>query len=559
MKKIFYLFLVICCLSLAAGILCACGPEEEAESVARVDGFVLQLSEDEKSYFVAGYEGAGGDLIVPSEYGKKPVTTIGEAAFKGNSSINSVTLPASVVSIGKESFMECTGITSFAFSENLVSIGDAAFKGDTGICALTLPASVVSIGSEAFAGCTSLTSVPLPNGLADIGERAFRGCAALTSVIIPDGVTSVKAMTFADCSGLDSVTFGSRVTRLEDMAFSGCSALTSLVIPDGVTYISFSVFESCTALTSVALPDSIEHMGDGVFNGCNGIQSATLPASLADSIPGSALTEVIITGGESIGSNAFKYASRLRSVALPEGITMIGPSAFSDCTALTEIALPQSLEIISADAFNGCTSLGTITIPENVTHIGERAFEDCKALTNINWNAVSVADFTVLGHVFDSAGTAGAGLSLTIGDDVQSIPAYMFYAGAGILTYPANLVSVTVGEGVTDIGEGAFRKCDKLASVQMGEKVQRIGNKVFEGCEALSSLTLPASLLSIGQQAFYDTGLTSVSFEQPLGWQVSSSSSFEEPQAVSSAQLSAPASAAVCLTRTYSSWYWKQA
>ena len=86
------------------------------------------------------------------------VTSIGQrpdqyGAFQG-SGITSVTIPASVTSIGYGAFWESSGLTSvtFAANSNLTYISQHAFSGTTNLKAITLPSSLTSISSIAFSG-----------------------------------------------------------------------------------------------------------------------------------------------------------------------------------------------------------------------------------------------------------------------------------------------------------------------------------------------------------------------------------------------------------------------
>jgi len=71
-----------------------------------------------------------------------------------------------------------------------------AFRGCTSLTSVTIPDRVTSIGSYAFYGCTSLTSVTIGNSVTSIETHAFSGCASLTSVTIPDSVTSIGYAAF---------------------------------------------------------------------------------------------------------------------------------------------------------------------------------------------------------------------------------------------------------------------------------------------------------------------------------------------------------------------------
>ena len=70
--------------------------------------------------------------------------------------------------------------------------------------------------------------------------------------------------------------------------------------------------------------------------------------------------------------------------------------------------------------------------------------------------------------------------------------------------YYSSITSVTIGEGVTTIGDYAFRGCERLISVTIPEGVTAIGNGAFQSCSSLISVTIPESITSIGSRAFFD-------------------------------------------------------
>ena len=76
--------------------------------------------------------------------------------------------------------------TSFTIPDNVTSIGEDAFFGCTSLTSITIPNSVTSIGDSAFSWCYSLTSITIPNSVTSIGYSAFYGCDSLTSVVFKD-------------------------------------------------------------------------------------------------------------------------------------------------------------------------------------------------------------------------------------------------------------------------------------------------------------------------------------------------------------------------------------
>ena len=69
--------------------------------------------------------------------------------------------------------------------DSVTSIGDSAFRGCSSLTSVTIPDSVTNIGDEAFRSCSSLTSVTIPESVTSIGEDAFSGCIELTSIGLP--------------------------------------------------------------------------------------------------------------------------------------------------------------------------------------------------------------------------------------------------------------------------------------------------------------------------------------------------------------------------------------
>ena len=202
-----------------------------------------------------------------------PVTSIGEWAFSGCSSLTSVTIGNSVTSIGNSAFADCSSLTSVTIPDSVTSIGEWAFSGCSSLTSITIPDSVTSIGGWTFFGCSSLTSVTIPNSVTSIGEGAFCECTSLTSITIPDSVTSIGSFAFSDCRALTSVTIPDSVTSIGDSAFHNCRSLTSITIPDSVTSIGEGAFCECTSLTSITIPDSVTSIGEGAFCDCTSLTS----------------------------------------------------------------------------------------------------------------------------------------------------------------------------------------------------------------------------------------------------------------------------------------------
>ena len=110
-------------------------------------------------------------------YNKDKTILIAYSAGKIDSSFS---VPNSVTSIGNYAFVGCTTLTSITIPNSITLIENGAFSGCTSLINITIPDSVTSIGNYTFSSCTSLTSVTIPNSVTSIGDFAFYNCTNLT-------------------------------------------------------------------------------------------------------------------------------------------------------------------------------------------------------------------------------------------------------------------------------------------------------------------------------------------------------------------------------------------
>ena len=192
-----------------------------------------------------------------------------EVTYKGDSYYSkeysgSITIPAtighngvgySVTSIGEYAFYGCTSLTAINITEGVTSIGRNAFCDCSSLAAINIleGSQLTSIGDGAFYYCRSLTTINIPEGsqLTSIGNEAFRGCSSLTAITLPEGVTSIREGAFLNCSNLTSITIPEGVTSIGDWAFFSCYNLTTITIPKGVTSIGARAFYECSSLKSI--------------------------------------------------------------------------------------------------------------------------------------------------------------------------------------------------------------------------------------------------------------------------------------------------------------------
>lgn len=233
------------------------------------------------------YNGNDAVVNIPSEINGTPVTTIGNAAFR-DSSVTSVTIPASVTEIGSNAFAGCTNLTS------------VNYEGDWSN--LTIQSGNPAVQDAANAPLFDFEFIPPDNTAVIVTNYKYNGAAA--DVTIPSRyqgkpVTTIGHAAFFN-SAVTSVTIPDSVTSISDEAFINCPKLTNISIPNSVTYIGFSAFSSCTSLKSITLPSSLSFISGALFLGCSQLTTIHIPVSVT-----------------SIGNNAFADCPSLMTVTYP--------------------------------------------------------------------------------------------------------------------------------------------------------------------------------------------------------------------------------------------------
>jgi hypothetical protein len=422
------------CLALALLLSAAPAP------ASAVTYYYTVIDETAKTAQLNWIDGASGAVTIPGVINGYTITRLGNninnsilvpSGGTQNTTVESVTIPGSVTSIGSKSFYKCKALTTVNIPDSVTSIESWAFEYCTALKSVTIPGTTTSIGAWVFDGCTGLTGVSIGSGVTSISNGMFYNCPGLTDVTIPGSVTSIGDHAFSQCTGLTSVTIPSSVTSLGYQSFNNCTSLTSVSIGSGITSISEGAFGYCTALTDVTIPDGVTSIGNSAFYNCTG------------------LTTVLIGNGvTSIGNWAFYGCAKLTTIEFPEteSVTSIGSGAFGHCTSLTLADIPGSVTSIGDEAFSGCSRLTKVTFESGVTSIGNWAFYDCTRLT-----------------------------SITIPDSVTSI-------GEGAFSWCTGLTRVLLESGVTSIGSRAFKYCDSLYSAYFhGNAPEYFGDSVFDG------------------------------------------------------------------------------
>ena len=255
------------------------------------------------------------------------------------------------------------------FSGELTSIGDYAFSGKSTLTSVALPASLRSIGEDAFKK-TSISSVVIPASVTSIGNYAFNGCSNLKVLAFAEGsqLETIGDNAFLSTGITGELTLPASLKSIGDWVFNA-TKLTAVTIPASMTSIGNNAFNGCSSLATLTFAEDsqLETIGDYAFYQTGITGELTLPASL-----------------KVIGSYAFNSTAISGELTLPASVTTIGNGAFSGCSQLSSLTFAEGtqLETIGVDAFNSTGIKGELTIPATVTSIGDAAFGGCQ-LTNV--------------------------------------------------------------------------------------------------------------------------------------------------------------------------------
>lgn len=245
-------------------------------------------------------------------------------------------------------------VVSVVIGSSVTSVGDYAFGGCTSLSDITMPSSLTSIGRGAFYYCPDLISITIPNGVTSIGAGAFENCINLMSITIPDSVTSIGTGAFTACYRLVEVINHSSLELGADGDDSGI-AIHAIEVHNGSSKIvdvhNYLFYMSDKAYlinyigdcTFITLPDIGKDyiINDYAFWNLTNLNNITIPNSVI-----------------SIGKSAFSFCSSLTSITIPAGVTSIGDYAFGGCTSLTSIMIPDSVtSIVGNSVFYGCSNL----------------------------------------------------------------------------------------------------------------------------------------------------------------------------------------------------------
>lgn len=437
-------------------------------------------------------------------------------------------------SIGANEFSDCNYLESVVLPSTVKTIGKNAFENCTALTTINLD-NVDSIGDQAFGGCSTLNNASLASmkdSLSELGAGAFSGCAALTEAKVPSisnstDIHTVPAQLFNNCSSLTKVIFcDAQLKSISDQAFAGTGELTfgesgSNQLPATIESVGSSAF-SDSKLTSMDLSQTkMTWISESTFMNCL-IEEIVFPPAVTE-----------------LRKEAFRSA-RLKTVIIPNTVTTLGEGVFRYAGNLTDVKLSVNVTEVPRYAFQGAGTYDFNGIDLENFHIEAYGMQ-----VTFNGNASDSKLEKIGGSAFNASTISNGGFmadlqSLTTIEEFAfsytdfvnlTIPACVQTLGKQALDgmYELKTVTFAAGSKVTELPEQLFGSPNSptnkktyadlvLETVQLPEKLETIGKDCFGNCFALNTVGysgkmidgevhFPETLTTIGEQAFEKCGL----------------------------------------------------
>lgn len=190
---------------------------------------------------ITKYKGASKDIVIPDRIYGKAVTKLAAYSLANLGAINSLTIPATFRSFGKDCF------ANTQIKDKVVFLG-------------TMLDWCTKIGYDWD------NSQPLKDG-----AKLYIGNEFIEHLVLPEGLTELSGRTFFAYKHLKNIVFPSSLKTIHAWAFIGCSGIESLIIPDNVERINYGAFQLCTSLKKVYIGKGLTTVESDTFYLCSSI------------------------------------------------------------------------------------------------------------------------------------------------------------------------------------------------------------------------------------------------------------------------------------------------
>lgn len=501
------------------------------------------------------------------------ITTIDSRAFLGCSEIVNFGVPSKLQKIGNYAFANCSSITSYDLPKTLLQIGVGAFDGNVNMSQLTfnsVAAPTIADGSI-FAGTTSNLKVRVPVGgkasyVSNLSNRSFAentymyGLTGTTPIAIyKDNIFRyIYYIDILNSSGGSSNPPTGRVQVYQTQNFS-----VTFTPSTGNRIEAIYVDSSDENLMSVAEGDSQtyvfqniqnSHLIEAVYskmyvrldiNGGTGKQPLVVYNDDKSQFKINDNIEPTKSGKELYyystnkddneqGQNGTRYDLGLwydlPSTTASTTLYAIYLTPTSYTTTSQYVVVPKNVSAIAGSSSKNIfgsssdSTLKYITLHRNTTTIGSYALYGCKTLTGISHSdgVVALGGYAMAGCVelvkyrfapyTQSIGNNAFASDTKLGSVTNFENTKVSQVAQNVFSQCSSLISISLPNTITAIGDGAFEGCSKLTSMDLSKtKTTTIGTSAFASCGNLGTIILPTTLTIIGTSAFEDdTNLRSV-------------------------------------------------
>lgn len=512
-------------------------------------GCQYKLIKNGSEYEIAAASASTKSVVLEDVYRGKPVTSIGESAFRRANALESIVIGKNVTNIGDFAFYNCVSLKEISIPDTVTSIGAGAFQACRSLTSFKIPAGVKELKDSTFAYCRGLSEIDL-NNVTNIGKSVFDNCTGFKTFSFPDQITSIGELSFSGISELKEITIGSGMISIGPQAFSYCTALEIVNFSDqkNLKEIGSEAF-MMSGLPSVDIPDGVERIGSGAFSYTGKLESVTIPDSVTQvgsrAFYGSKFYKDAYNAGDMLfyaddwlvgysskvdESNQLEnlYATNpdalLNTYCIAENTVGIADYTFYGHKTLADVSLSKKVKYVGAYAFYNCAVLYRFTSAgSDLISLGAGAFAYDKELRQVTFldrasNASSLEEigsyaFYMCGN-FDYSGTEAG--SKFIPSSVQRIGIKAF-VGTGLYANQSNIIDGVIyaddwvvgslGEWKLQVMEGGLLKWEKPAQrqdiVTLKENVKGIADYAFYNCRDLTSVGNSDKVLKIGRAAFY--------------------------------------------------------